>query len=448
MDTAAMAERFLEIPASVRAAHARDEGRMDPLTGLSNRRHLRAVLERHLATAAPDSIAVVFIDLDRLKLVNDTFGHEAGDRVLRVVGGRLRGFASDLDLVVRLGGDEFAACIVDIPSIDAVQALCERILAAVAEPIVISEREFSLTASIGIATNTRSAKPADLLSRADEAMYDAKRAGRNQANVFTRRRGSGPSAIEISLHQLGRASGIETQFQVIEDVDRRPVGVEALARWRQGDALLQPDEFVPLAERSGAMAAITQAVLDQALAVASTVGDGIPVHVNISQSALGDGRLAAMIERSCREAGVSPARLCLEVTETSFAPDAHAAAGRLCELRSLGCTVAIDDFGTGYGSLVLIRDVAVDSVKIDKSFIDEIVGSAAVQAIVRSVVTLAHGIGATVVAEGVDDDAKRRMSFDLGCDAIQGNLVGQPESAAEITARLGTTRRARHRDRR
>lgn len=447
MESAAIAEQFLDIPASVRSAHERDEGRMDPLTGLSNRRHLHAVLERYLTTAAPGSLAVVFLDLDRLKVVNDTYGHETGDRVLRVVGGRLRGFASELDLVVRLGGDEFAACIVDIPSVEVVQELCERLLVAVAEPIVIRGHDLSLTASIGIATNNCAATATDLLSHADEAMYDAKRAGRDQANLFTRQRGSGTSAVEISLHQLGQASGIETQFQVIEDAHGCPIAVEALARWRQGEALLGPDEFVPLAERFGAMATITQAVLDQALAVASGLDERISVHVNVSQSALGDGRLASTIERSCEGLGVSPKRLCLEITETSFAPDAHAAAARLHELRSLGCGVAIDDFGTGYGSLVLIRDAAVDSVKIDKSFIDEIVDSPPVQAIVRSVVTLAHGIGATVVAEGVDDDAKRNVSFELGCDAIQGNLVGQPESAAEITARLGTTRRVRRRDR-
>lgn len=447
MDAATMSERFLEIPASVRSAHASDEGRMDPLTGLSNRRHLQSMLERHLAVAAPCSLAVVFIDLDRLKVINDTFGHETGDRVLRVIGGRLRGFVSDFDLIVRLGGDEFAGCVVDIPSVEQVHALCERVLDAVAEPISIRGHELSLTASVGIATNAASVTAAELLGNADEAMYDAKRSGRNQACVFSRRRGTGSAMVELSLRDLTQASGIETVYQVIQDADGRTVALEALARWRQGEELLGPDEFVPLAERSGAMSAVTSAVLQQALEVVSGLDETIIVHVNVSQTMIGDGRLAAIVERACTSAGVSPTRLCLEVTETSFAPDAHAAAARLAGLRALGCPISIDDFGTGYGSLVLIRDAVIDVVKIDQTFVDGVVDDPAAQAIVRSVVTLAHGIGATVVAEGVDDDAKRKAAFALGCDAIQGNLVGEPVPAADVTARLTTTRRFRRRDR-
>ncbi len=419
----------------------------DPLTGMPDRTRLLAVLERQVMFAADATVAVVFVDVDRLKVINDTFGHAAGDRAIRIVAGRLRRFSVDFDVIVRLGGDEFAACVGHIESIDALQDLCHRVLDAIAEPALLAGHDLRLSASIGIATNVTGHDALDLVEHADEAMYEAKRAGRNRVSVFRRRHGHGRSAVELSLRDLGSARGIESWFQPIVDRSGMVVAIEALARWRQGTEVLGPDEFIPLAERSGAMLMVTTEVLDQALSLARAVDDEITIHVNVSQTMLSDQRLATMVLASCRSANVAPARLCLEVTESAFTDDLELVTEQLEAIRSIGCRLAIDDFGTGYGALSLVQAVPVDCIKIDKSFVTGAGTHVASSAIVHSIVTLGNGLGAQVVAEGVDSQDTLDAMLDLGCDAIQGYLFGRPAQRDTVVDRLADDRRIRLRPR-
>ncbi len=414
----------------------RIESRTDPLTGLPNRRQLLAVVERHLAIAPQRSFAVVFLDLDRFKLVNDTYGHRVGDQVLRTVGHRLQAFAAHMDTIARLGGDEFAACLANIECVDQVRALCAVLLDALAEPVQLPGRAFQLGASIGVALNEgRGLDAATLLGRADEAMYQAKTAGRNQVAVWKRTWTDTGSNVELSLRGLGAGTGIETLFQPIVGRAGEVVGYEALARWRQGSHLVGPDAFIPVAERTGAMHVVTARVLHQALTFASGLPEGVRVHVNVSQSEVTDSRLATLIARTAESVGVPPDRLCIEVTETMLALDLGLAARFLDDIRATGCTVAIDDFGVGYGPLTMAREVHVDCLKIDQSFVADLVEDEAARAVVGSIVALAHGLGATVVAEGVESAEVLEVLWSLDVDAVQGFEVGPPSVDGRADAR-------------
>lgn len=224
---------------------------------------------------------------------------------------------------------------------------------------------------------------------------------------------------------LATSSEIEAWFQPIVDRAGRVDAVEALARWRRGDEVRGADEFIPAAERSRSVLPMTLVVLAESLALAGAVDPRVRVHVNVSQTLLDDGRMQESVAAGCTAMDVPPERLCLEVTETAVVEDLDRAVLRLDELRSLGCSVALDDFGTGYGSLVLLRSGVVDCVKIDRTFVAEIVDRPVDQAIVEAVTTMAHAVGATVVAEGVDDETARELVFALGSDGAQGHLFGE-----------------------
>ena len=412
--------------------------RIDGLTGLPNRHQFISVLERDLRDASPGSVAVVFMDLDRFKLINDGFGHAVGDNVLRTIGHRLQRFTSDVDVVARIGGDEFGASISHIEHLERVRLLCRDLLEEISMSVTLDYEEFSLSGSIGIAVNELGDDAASLIAHADEAMYVAKQSGRNQIAVWSR---AGPSStvdIELSLHALNRATGLESWFQPMVDAEGYVVAVEALARWRQDGHLLEADSFVPVAERGGAMPMLTRRMLDQALVFArESALQSAPVHVNISQTMLSDSRLFGLVEHALRRSGLGPERLCLEITETSLVSDPEIAARHLRQLRAMGFHVAIDDFGTGFGSLTLARDSGADCLKIDRSFTHAVLTDPTARAVVRSIVVLAEGLGATVVAEGVEDPETAERLFELGCDAVQGFHFGGAMLPAVIVDRAG-----------
>ncbi len=412
----------------------------DPLTGLANRAlfHERLVqaLDAHRLRGRP--VAVLFADLDDFKLINDTFGHATGDRVLRAVAERLQACVTAEDLVARLGGDEFAVVLDHHPA-DAEPA-GHRILAALREPFVIDRRPIGVGASIGLVAPEpgESLSPDALLRRADAAMYAGKRRGKGAMSRYAGSHDGGPNA--DLPHLLGQAlaagtpgtAGFEVHYQpIVRFADGAIVAVEALARWTDPVAgPVHPDVFVTVAERTGLVAAIDDFVLDQACAdaaaLAAVYGRPIDVHVNVSAARLGlDGLEDAVGEALARHA-VPPSRLVLEVTETRRIPDLAGAAEVVVRLRALGVRVALDDFGSGFNALAQLHSLPVDIVKLDSTLTDVDIAPEHAGALCRSVLRICADLNVVVVAEGIETPARARAMAELGCPLGQGYLFGQP----------------------
>ncbi|MEV6872592.1 EAL domain-containing protein [Amycolatopsis sp. NPDC051128] len=438
--TMAVVTSFTDITAtraiSARLAH---DATHDPLTRLANRTLVLARLD----AAERGAVTVLFLDLDKFKVINDSLGHSVGDQVLRIVGERLRRSSGRGDLVGRLGGDEFVVVTGEVTEPGEVRALAEHLRATLVEPIGVLGRQLHLDASIGVVlvgvADRRSAE--DLLRDADVAMYQAKTLGRGRHHFFDvglRERVQRRLRMEQDLRDAVHDGQLWPAYQPVVDLRTgEMVAVEALLRWthpRYG--AIPPVEFIPLAEESDLINVIGKEMLratTRELAARRT-GQGwdLTLKVNLSARQLDDPHLVPAVEDALASTGLPAGALCLEVTESALMRDQQAASEVLASLRSLGVLLAIDDFGTGYSSLAQLRRLTLDALKIDRSFITGIAESRDAEAIVTSIIAMAHAVDLTVIAEGVEYAEQLELLRELGCDQAQGYHLGRPVSAAEL----------------
>jgi diguanylate cyclase (GGDEF)-like protein len=389
--------------------------------------------------------SVLFIDLDKFKVINDSLGHAVGDKVLRVVGKRLRHGVRRKDLVGRLGGDEFAVVTLDARNSGNVSALAEHIQAGLAQPIVVDGRQLRINASIGIvmASSGDPRTADDLIRDAEVAMYQAKMRGSGRYEFFDvalRKRVQRRLQLEQDLRNALSAGELWVAYQPVMDIQStRMVGVEALLRWnhpRHGS--ISPAEFIPIAEESELIDLIGAYTLQTTTRemVKRRVEQGLTIElaVNLSARQLDDPELVSKVRRALRITGLPPSTLCLEVTETALMKDATSAAAKLNALRDLGIRLAIDDFGTGYSSLAKLIHLPLDALKIDQSFVSELESSRDAEVIVTSIIAMAHAVGLVVIAEGVENARQLEILRRLECDQAQGFYFGRPVPPDELFA--------------
>jgi diguanylate cyclase (GGDEF)-like protein len=422
--------------------HNRYQALHDPLTDLPNRTLFQDRTGVALRAAARSSatVAVLLMDLNRFKEVNDTLGHQYGDHLLLQVADRLRGSLRDSDSVARLGGDEFAI-LLPVSGWEEALAATQRVDAALHGPFSMNDITFDVDASIGIAL----AEPGDdvetLLRHADVAMYEAKAAHHPFARYEASRDDNDLSRL-VLLGDLRRAivSGeLTLYFQPKINTGTGALSsVEGLVRWQHPTrGLLSPDEFIPLAENTAIIHALTTEVLRLALSQARTWADAgrpIPVAVNISARSLLDPKFPAHVQELLDAHGVAPYLLSLELTETAVMADHDLALAVLKALDAMGVSLSIDDFGTGYSSMSYLKTLPVTELKIDRSFVTGMADDPDNAVIVRSAVDLGHNLGMTVVAEGVQDSITRSELADMGCDLVQGYQICRPLPAGELEA--------------
>ncbi len=422
----------------------------DGLTGLANRSlfedRVGHALDRSRRSGA--GVAVLFVDLDDFKTVNDSLGHAVGDQLLSAVAQRVALALRTGDTAARLGGDEFAV-LLEAAGAASASEVAERILSALAEPITIEGRALSVGASIGVAcAGPAECDAAALLRGADIAMYAAKASGKRRYAIFrdemlaaVRERLDMREALREALDR----GELSLRYQpVVALADERIVSLEALLRWERPDGeIVGPDRFIGLAEESGLIVPIGRWVLREAcaaLAAWQRQAPGLRMAVNISSVQLADPQLLDDVASAIASSGIRPGELTLELTESALA--ANDAGNRLAALRGLGVQVAVDDFGTGYSSLSYLRRLEIDCVKIDRSFVAGISSRGQDAALVRSIVELAHALDLQVIAEGIEVAGEAAVLRESGCRLGQGFLFAGPQSAAAIALRLGEAPRA------
>ncbi len=428
----------------------------DSLTGLPNRRRFhellgQAVAQLNTSGAAQDAYAVMFLDFDRFKLINDSLGHSAGDAFLVQVSQRIRDSLRPHDVVARLGGDEFAVLVRQVENERTVVGLAERLMDAMRQPFVVSGTELMTSASIGITFSALGyANPEDVLRDADTAMYKAKGAGKARYALFDtslhtevadRLRLEGDLRHAIDDGRLGVA------YQPVYDLRGgagqggvpRLAGFEALVRWQHPmDGSISPGAFLPIAEEAGLMVRLTDFVLHCAcrqLREWQSRGPawaGLTMNVNLSGHDIAHPALVARVMRALVEADVRADRLCLELTENILMSRLEGALPALTELRRMGVVLAIDDFGTGYSSLSHLSTLPIDCLKIDRSFVSRLEAGSNEAAVVRSIVLLGSSLGKEVVAEGIETEHQLRQLQDMGCAYGQGYLLARPMPPAEV----------------
>jgi diguanylate cyclase (GGDEF)-like protein len=416
----------------------------DALTGLANRRHLLDQGAEQLSNRHADGVtALVLIDLNHFKEVNDTLGHAAGDQVLMQVADRLRGAVRPDDLVARLGGDEFAVLLRSLPAPAVAAHRADALLAALHEPLDVDGMRISVEASGGIAGAPANGGMAELLRRADVAMYQAKRAGQRISTYAPTRDTADLGRLTLG-GELPRAVAdheFTVNFQPIVDLGTGEVtGAEALARWHHPThGMIDPLRFLEAVERSGLLPAFAEAILDQALIAAVSwraAGFDLPVSVNVSPRSLLDARFPGSVLARLRAHGLPPDRLVLELTETLTLSQLDVVDRVLSRLRDSGVRLALDDFGTGYSSLSLLSRIPVHELKIDRSFVTAMESSAEAAAVIRSTLDLGRSLDLAVVAEGVESEPQRRALWEAGCAAGQGHLFARPLPAGGLLAAL------------
>jgi diguanylate cyclase (GGDEF)-like protein len=432
---AQLAARLLERMAEQRSLAAAT----DELTGLPNRRALYAEAHARLSDPRRCRRALLMLDLDGFKEVNDSLGHRAGDELLIQVGARLRENLRGEDLLARLGGDEFAVLLHDAGHEEAVDA-ARRLCAAVAEPLVVEETTLRIGVSIGIALFPDDGPDLSvLLRKADIAMYRAKTSKRAH-HVYSAADDADAAAILQAVHELRTAVNTDQfvlHYQPKVDLDTGEVhSVEALVRWNHPTrGLLAPDAFLSLVEDSGLMPSLTRAVLAQALdQVGEWRRDGhlLTVAVNLSASSLSDPDLPGQVASMLAERGLLPSALQLEITEKFLMDDPELAQGILTRLRDSGVKISVDDFGTGYNSLTYLRELPIDELKLDSSFVIPMTHDVRTAAVVSSTIKLAHTLGLRIVAEGVETAGAYTELTRMGCDQAQGYFMSRPIPAAEL----------------
>jgi diguanylate cyclase (GGDEF)-like protein/PAS domain S-box-containing protein len=427
----------------------------DPLTGLPNRMLFLEFLQLAMARARRyrSSVAVLFLDLDRFKVVNDSLGHDAGDELLVALGRRLRGVVRPGDTVARFGGDEFTVLCEDLPTADAREHaadVAERLLHVIQQPFLLDGDEQFLSASIGIALAGPGAdRPEGLLRDADAAMYRAKERGKGRWELFDEiMRASARERLETenALHRALERGELRVHYQPVMSLrDQRCIGAEALVRWAHPDrGLITPEHFIDVAEETGLILPVGKWVIEEACRRSrqwrAVRGPSFVVSVNLSGRQLSNPELAEQVAAALDRTGADPAGLCFEITENVLMDDAEATIGAITSLKRLGVALSIDDFGTGYSSLGYLKRFPVDAVKVDRSFIDGLGSDSEDSAIVAAVVSLGHALGLTVIAEGVETDRQLSELVALGCDAAQGYLFAEPGPADDL---LGCVDRSR-----
>lgn len=426
------------------------QGLRDPLTGLANRTMLREFLVRALSRR--DAVGVLFVDLDDFKNVNDSRGHAAGDQLLLAVAERLRACVRSGDLVARLGGDEFAVVIHggQAPA----RRVGERFLAGLAQPVDVEGQQVHVHASLGTAdTTTLNRRPAsgeldaaaELLRNADLAMYWAKSSGKNRLVAYAEgmsKAAQDKASLRDDLAQALDLGQFEVFYQATIDFRKsqdqpQAKGYEALLRWNHPErGTVSPLEFVPLAEASGDILAIGTWVMRtatrQAAAWSAERGHQVGIAVNLSAVQLASDDVIEVVREALRDSGLRPHQLTLEVTESVLVDDLEAVSARLAQLRATGVLVAIDDFGTGYSSLSYLRRLPVDTVKIDRSFVNDLTLGGSATTLVASIIELARSLGLDVVAEGVETEQQAQVLRDLSCTYAQGFLYARPQPAGAV----------------
>ncbi len=419
----------------------------DMLTGLPNRILLADRVEQAIARADRLGyyLAVVFIDLDNFKFINDSLGHGAGDELLKAIAARLQHCVRGTDTVARLGGDEFVLLLSDHFRASTVISQLRRVLSEIGQPVMLSGREFHVGASLGVAMYPADGEDSDtLLKHADTAMYAAKNSGRNTFQFFTRelnRVADERLNIEAALRHAIEHDELEVHYQPKADHRRRIVGVEALARWIHPEyGPISPDRFITIAEETGLIAPLTTAVLRRAFAAARgwnrQSAAPLRIAVNLSARLFLSGDIVAHVAGLLQEAQLPPALVEIEITETVFMGDSDAVVGILRDFKALGVQLAMDDFGTGYSSLSYLRRFPLDIIKIDRSLVTGIEHEEEVAMIARAVISLGQSLRKTVVAEGVENPAQFDFLRFQGCHEFQGYLLSRPVREHEITELL------------
>jgi diguanylate cyclase (GGDEF)-like protein len=434
---------FYRMAQSLRTQSARNvhQALHDELTGLPNRTLFRDRTEQAISRArrSGDRAAVMIMDLDRFKEVNDTLGHHLGDLLLQEVSKRMRDRLREIDTIARFGGDEFAILLENVEHPDAALDVANEIRSAVSEPLVLGEFELSIDASIGIALYPGHAADFNkLLQRADIAMYSAKSGGTGCELYVAERDHHSPDRLALA-HALKRAIDTELLLHYQPKVDMRtgtPGSVEALVRWQHPAlGLVSPDEFIPVAEQAGLMGRVTAWVMNEALRQTRkwrAEGLDLPIAINMSVRNLADRDLAERISFLLRKYDIPARSLELEITESAIMDDPQLSVETVRKLRALGCKVTIDDFGTGQSSLAYLHKLPVTGLKIDKSLVANMLSSDSDLTIVRSTIDLGRNLGLEVVAEGVEDEATWTALRDLGCHFAQGYWSGRAMPADQV----------------
>lgn len=425
----------------------------DPLTDLPNRLLFTDRAEQALASAQihKRGCALLLLDLDHFKIINDSLGHNVGDQLLKAVGERLQGLFGPGVTLARLGGDEFAVLAESCPQVGQAAALAQRILDAMKEPVIFDGHQLFISVSIGISLFPSDALSAEqLLRNADSALFKAKSAGREGYALYTEELTAHAQHRVEMAGELRRAldqQELRVYYQPVHDLqDSRMIGVEALVRWQHPErGLVPPGEFIPIAERTGLIADIDAWVMDQACRqMCRWLADGAPLTflaVNVSSRLFARRELYEQVAKVLHDTGLDPALLELEVTESAVMEDPEVALEQMHRLRELGLRLAIDDFGTGYSSLLRLKRLPVQKLKIDQGFVAGLPWDEDDAAIVRVVIALAQSMGMQVHAEGIEQVEQARFLLEQRCDLGQGYWFGRPMPASELDwARAPTIR--------
>ncbi|WP_280553120.1 EAL domain-containing protein [Halomonas sp. 25-S5] len=423
----------------------------DALTGLANRALLedRLVHDFELARRQGHLLAVLFVDLDEFKPINDSLGHAIGDQLLLGVAKRLSATMRPGDTLARLGGDEFVVLLPDLHHAEQALQVAERLLPIIARPYRVGEHELSLSCSIGIAISSADvAQPIELIQQADMAMYRAKQQGRNAYQWFTpeiTRRLGDRVALRNELQEAIDAQAFELHYQPLIDRQGRVAGVEALLRWPNPvRGYVSPAQFIPLAEETGLIIPISEWVLSRAcqdLRMLDQAGQGIlNVAVNLSPLQFHRSSFLGNLRQTLAVTGLPAPKLSLELTEGVLMNDTESAIDILHALRGMGVGVAIDDFGTGFSSLSYLKNLPIDKVKIDRSFVSEVTHSAEDAAIIQGIISMAHHLGLKVVAEGIEHEQQHHLLMTHGCDLFQGFHFARPMPLERLIEFLEETR--------
>ncbi len=420
----------------------------DPLTGLPNRMMFMDRLEQALIRARRNAtlVGVLFVDLDRFKRVNDTLGHAIGDQLICEMARRLRSTVRADDIVARLGGDEFVVVISDISEVRHILQVVEKMLAAVAAPYQIAERELFCSCSTGISVYPHDGDDADsLLKNADTAMYHAKNSGRNRFQLYDAAMNAMAGErlqLETDLHHALERNEFVYYYQPQVSLESgRVLGVEALIRWNHPDkGLLGPGAFLDMLEETDEIISVGRRLMEMACRQAASWHIAgfteLELAINLSSKEFWHPELIPSIQFALAESGLPPVALQFELTESIFMEDVDTAVRRILELKALGVSVAVDDFGTGYSSLAHLKRFPVDVLKIDRYFVKDIEHDPVNKALVSAILTLSQDLSLKNVAEGIETQAQLECLRTLGCQIVQGYLISQPVPAGQITTML------------